>query len=448
MCGKCFDICKNDKKQIKAGASCCISKKKGDGPNVCVMLYKDKDGKTAPCEATRSNGTSLWRMDILRGTHTAVVLTGAKDLEIKSNNPANAVPMSSDVWVDVDKNSDCRTLLFHGRRRPKKVPSEVDNAARQANDHCSLFEYKFGKSLRTVLQVWVHDYPKHYVFIRLFGRVLATNHFDLPEYKFPDSPLEAIPTHYKLSAENYFGMMVNRINKCGGVEHLVINAHGGFMADKEYIKNGHVCVGKEPYLYHGNIDLWDQLRGKVKYIWLLNCTTGSDNVLCAKISYKTGAWVSAPDNLTGYKPITTPKGHIEYYNVPTVKHFKWDLIVSNGPKYSNAAFPTPDDCYPKPIRNKDKAEHKYTDYDEDVKETYGNNSSNKAVILEPVARLKLSIWETYQKRLAPHDSSATDIFYSARYRQNASLGKDALHFNLEKLGPPLPKMVVDPHFGF
>jgi hypothetical protein len=233
-------------------------------------------------------------------------------MTIRTNNPANAVPDDAAVWVDADPQSDRRSIFFFGRRFPRQA-SDAD--ARQ--DQCSLFTTA-GCPAAT-LQVWVRGYKNHYVYIRLFGESLSLNAPGLPPYQLKHNLL--VPTTWdppKIIAE---------VLKRAPLTHLVINAHGGAAPDPmgPSQTKATVFLGTPGFNYT-NVGIWTALRDKVKYIWLMNCVTGSQNYLCGMIAKNTGAWVSAATSATGYKPQSLPNEHVEYFESPPIKHWNGSII--------------------------------------------------------------------------------------------------------------------------
>jgi len=268
-------------------------------PAIRVELYQET-GVWAPAEVCRDTRTSLWKLDILRGSHTAVRFINAPGLDIRSNNPFNAVPNDSAVWVHQDASSSPRTIFFYGRSIP------IDPAA-QRTDQCALLEvWQNGKPGRVLLQVWVRDYPDNFVFIKLMGDSFALNAHNVRPYDFQKQ--STIPA--TMSQQN----IINLVLQNGHINHLVINAHGSMG-----IAGADISLGLG--FNQRNLDLWNQLDGRVEYIWLMNCFVGSDDYLCAEIASRTQAWVSAAILGTALPPRPMPRDHIEYFLKPSIKHW-------------------------------------------------------------------------------------------------------------------------------
>jgi hypothetical protein len=267
-------------------------------PAIRVELYQE-NRVWAPAEVCRDTRTSLWKLDILRGSHTAVRFINAPGLDIRSNNPFNAVPNDSAVWVDQNASSSPRTIFFYGRFMP------IDPAAR-SQDQCTLFEvWQNGNPGRALLQVWVRDYPNSIVFIKLMGNSFVLNSAATDLRPYNNFPNRSATIANSMSQQDIINLVINR----GHLDHLVINAHG--RADQNGItKNFEIDLGLR--FSQANLHYWNQLDGRVEYIWLLNCIVGSDDHLCAEIASRTQAWVIAPFWSTEIQPRNMPQYHIDY----------------------------------------------------------------------------------------------------------------------------------------
>lgn len=278
---------------------------------------------------------SIWRMDVLRGTHTAITFIDAADIVIRSNNPVNAVPEDPEVFLDPAKSSKKRTIFFWAKRFPK-----TSNNSPQV----SLFEERKGNDRRTLLQVRVFDYGRNHIFTRLFGPSVALNSPKLTPYnmdrnfKVSDSTKDPAKSPGALiTPDQIFDTLEKAINGLGGrINHLVINSHGDPGGkDGALIRCGHDFqhfeVEKNPrpegagkfnvgFSRH-NLAIWARLKDKVRFIWFQSCAVGSDNALVGAIAQNTGAFVSAPGFFTGLPPKGLPKSHIEYLHDNQIKHF-------------------------------------------------------------------------------------------------------------------------------
>jgi hypothetical protein len=293
-------------------------------------LYRDSSGNWAPADDLLDTKTSLWRLGILRGSHTAVTFVNAKGIEINSNNPDMAVPNDRDVWIDAAPSSDRRTIFFYGRRWPQtSIPAEL------LKEHAALLGPPSGPAL---LQVWVRDYHGRNVQVWLSQPAISLNAQGLPRYRLGTDI--AVPD--TATPDDIWAKIDAAIGKLGNLNHLVINTHGGAGKDGGFLHLGHDSdyfdVKKNPkpdgadgynvgFSRH-NLVWWKQLAGKVKYIWIQGCAAGADNDMFGTVATNANAWVTAPGYFTGMPPKLHP-GHIEYL---------WD----NQPKHWHAKSSTPE----------------------------------------------------------------------------------------------------------
>jgi hypothetical protein len=311
---------------------------------VPTELWKDGAGHWAPADHCYDSEQAMWKMDMLRGQHTAVVLRNAQNLTIGPNNPINGIPgwdgpgADTNVWIDPTPSSARRPVFFYGRRFPGE-------SAEVGNDQCVLIQrFDGGVAGRTFLQVWVRDYKNRNVFIRLFGPSISLNSPDIRAYQLQKNL--SIRNDESASSAVRPGQIMTQvlheIDKMGGtINHLVINCHGGNGADGCFVRLGHDYEyfashprpgGGERYnigFSKHNVDLWARLQGKVRYIWFQACAVGGDNQLCSAIADRSKAWVTAPEQYTATAPRGLPAGHIEYLYGFLLKH--WNGNVPQDP---------------------------------------------------------------------------------------------------------------------
>jgi hypothetical protein len=309
-----------------------------------VELYKDASG-LAPGEIMEGTSNDLDVLRVLRGSHSAVIFHGAKGLDIRPNNNDNAVPNDTKVWIDQGTGADPRTICFYARREPQMDSSDK---------HSSLFDvYDGGNPTHTVFQAVVENYAKNYVYIRLYGSVLALNDDDK---KLIDHPYQMGKStgsgshdwsHSRLIKEETAEEMINEVLKVadqqpGGIlDHLIINAHGTMYPNGA----GQIVCGG---MVGGNFDssnlfVWDKLKGKLRYFWGMNCDAGNDNNLFSSIAKRISdpakgfrGWSTGMYMKTKVKPSSVPPNHIEYFVSPVPKH--WDGFTADTKPISRDLF--------------------------------------------------------------------------------------------------------------
>ncbi|HMA97499.1 MAG TPA: OmpA family protein, partial [Polyangiaceae bacterium] len=314
-----------------------VRKGASPSPKILVKRYVDESGMMAPAKVTKKSDRDMWYLEILRGQHTAITLEGASGVEIRSNNPENAVPMDANLWIDTSPNADPRNIFFYGRRMPLQrthadgsLLSVAERNAILAADQTSMFEILQGapnqKPTRTLLQVRVVQYPKpYYAFMKLFGKRMALAAADVYQYQL--NPTGAAldyqctasrdPRNRQPHGTDLQDNLINRVMHYAP-DHLVIAAHGSVMPHAAHRedwrwKETEVMIGRDRGLNRTqqSLALWDRLHGRVKYIWFMNCNVGADLYMFAEIARRTGAWVSAASESTE-KPRNVPYGCIEY----------------------------------------------------------------------------------------------------------------------------------------
>ena len=295
------------------------------GPVIRVEPYVE-NRKEAPHDGYLHDKTgSIVKMDILRGSHTAVRLINAAGLNIRSNNPDNAVPMDPAVWIDPGSSSSPRTIFFYGRRIPKRG----DISALQ---HCTQFEVMInGHPQRCILVVCVLRYPNDIALIELMGNSLVLNAHDVPHpYHFP----EQINIPKGRDPSTIINDVLARMQAKGWatLDHLIINAHGSIDGNT---LEGKIHVGGVLTNSHFNqsiqsLDLWNRLSGKVKYIWSMACFSGQDQYLYSQIASRTGAWVTGPAMATqpGRRKVLQ-NNQIEYAESFAYNHWDGEYLRSH-----------------------------------------------------------------------------------------------------------------------
>jgi hypothetical protein len=98
-------------------------------------------------------------------------------------------------------------------------------------------------------------------------------------------------------------MILKEITDKGPLVHLIINAHG-----KMFGKDAVIHCGSG--ISKADHDEWKRLKGKVKYIWLQDCSVASDQTFAATIAHNTGAWVTAYFGDTSQENV--PAHHLDY----------------------------------------------------------------------------------------------------------------------------------------
>jgi len=280
---------------------------------------------------------ALTQLDVLRGQHTAVTFVGAAGADIRSNNPANAVP-DNVAWVDANKSSANRTIFFYGRRWPRQAP-----AAHIGIDHCTYFGPLAGPP---IFEVCVRNYASDVVHVwldetssmalnadRTIKRGFGQGDAPFP-YQLGSSDM-LVPRDMK--SDDLVDKVVATIgSKFGGtLTNLVLNAHSWIdsTTGRGYIRLGHhYRKGLLPDMKNEgfdpvNADLWDKLKGKVKYIWILGCMIGTDQAFCGDIAARTGARVTAYGQFAPSPRM--PVNHIDYLHTRSPVH--WDGQKRNSP---------------------------------------------------------------------------------------------------------------------
>ena len=278
-------------------------------PNLRVEKFKRADdAKTVGFNFKKDKSGSIWRMDILRGTHTAMVFVNSGGHKIESNNPDNAVPNDPKVWIDLTPKLSKREIFFYGVRRPK-TPGK--------DKHIALFHLGTKKTGRTVLQVRVCQ-PKPLTkraLIQFWPPAMALN----ADYRKRSNRIK----HYKLDFNKSVKELEDPVDIIDHAQeiydkhfpaHLVVNAHGSMRPED---KSAEVRLGRG--FGRHNMDLWKKLKGKFLYIWFQNCFIGSDHVFLANVAHNTGAWVSA--YTMGTISVKVPDRHIDYFYSPAPLHW-------------------------------------------------------------------------------------------------------------------------------
>jgi hypothetical protein len=257
---------------------------------------------------------SIWLLNVLRGMHTGITIFNAGGLTIAPNNPDNGIPHDPDVWIESDPSRDVRNIFFYARRMPKD--HHVGNT-------CCIVEAwssgtpGTGTPGPTLVQVWVDDFPSNTAgLIKLLGHSLCLDAADkdIPHYPFDNRA--TIPS--TMTQEEVMGVITDEMTKNGALDHLVLNGHG-FMNDKT---GGSFRLGVGNGFTRANLDLWDRFNGRIRYIWIQGCSLANDDLLCANIAKRTGAWVTAQVWFQTSNIISTlPKSHIDYTDSPVEKHW-------------------------------------------------------------------------------------------------------------------------------
>jgi hypothetical protein len=284
---------------------------------ITVDLYPDAPYLDAQVVKGKKN---IWRLDVLNGSHTAVTFNDAGKVKLRPQ-AGNVIPFEPELWVDRDPASKKRTIYFYCQR---------ERAAKK--DSVCLIETPDIKG-DAPLQVWSRHHDKRYVYIKLNGNVLVLNGHGMKPvrpYRFPKQ--ENIPQ----TAEPE--KIIELVAKQGRLDHLVLNAHGFFA--KTGNPGGTCLLGGG--FDRSNLDLWDRLKGKVKYIWTMSCKLANDPILCGTIAQKTSAWFSSPWWSTEMPPLSLPAGHIEFFDEPKVFHWNGSLFRAGEKRFQSHE---PDDFF-------------------------------------------------------------------------------------------------------
>jgi len=298
-----------------------------------VAKYVQPGDDPGPAHAYDSAGGRIYRMDILAGQHSAITLVGSQGQPVETNNHFNAVPGSRDLWIDDAPNAPRRHIFFHGRRFPQsQAPSP---------HHTSLLEIGASPTKRTVLQVRVFDPTKFQhkrIVTKLYGRSLALNAEGLPAYQMESN---ASITGGKSFGDVVKNVILKDIEKNKELEHLVVNAHGVLYPPREKepdLRKRHITIHLGLGINKGNLSEWDQLAGKVRYIWLQCCTVGSDLSFCGEVAMRTGALVIGYTTETGEAPpgmadrtIDVLISQMKVWDGPQCKALSTGEIRANGP---------------------------------------------------------------------------------------------------------------------
>ncbi|MEZ4444926.1 MAG: hypothetical protein R3B72_37985 [Polyangiaceae bacterium] len=292
-------------------------------PPLRCIVFRDASGTLAPHARVFDKPNDIWRIDIFRGMHTGVTFFNSGGVDIRSNNPDNAVPNDAALFVDQGKSNSARHVFFFGR-----VPKSTSDFSK--NQTALLLTPKN----RTMLQVRVKPFTKnHQVLVRLFGKTMALNSRGLPAYVMDENE-NNISDGASAADHVEPATLIARVAKNAPVRHLVINAHAGMdVTIRGHIRLGHDLAhfgtkkkGDNIGFHRGNLDLWDALSGKVEFIWVQACFCGADNEFMGTIAHKTKAWVTGAAMLTNFKPKNVAKSHVELLHAFFMKH--WSPSVS------------------------------------------------------------------------------------------------------------------------
>src|SRR5512133_154630 len=93
----------------------------------CVHWPPGNSAGQGPDTTRRTPDGSIWYMEVLRGSHSAVTVLNGQGLDIRPNNPLGAVDNGPDVWLDPTPTSSNRTIYFYTHRHPKQKNDYADS---------------------------------------------------------------------------------------------------------------------------------------------------------------------------------------------------------------------------------------------------------------------------------------------------------------------------------
>lgn len=281
------------------------------GPRPPVEIPAD----VRPIRIDRTRAGMPAVMHIWGGTHAAVTFRGlTPGVRITSNSPQDGVSHNEpDVWVDPTPTNDERTIYFHGWRMPESA-----NGLRM-NRHICLFSAESRVIFQ--VQVWTvesptRDIPFDRSMLRLFGQSMSVSSTEsgIVPYRLNNGD-SASNRQYgnSVPVDSIISDVVNR----GRLTHLAVNAHG---------RQGRADIGRGG-LSALNLEAWEPLAGRVKFIWFMNCNLALAADFLRGVAQRTGALVSGFSG-ADRETVTVPN-HIEYQFVDRMTH--WDGRPTTGP---------------------------------------------------------------------------------------------------------------------